>query len=268
MKKILSIIINILLVLIPFLPITENFTSNPVAPAEFGSYLGICVGIFVLMIFLLFILKKDFLIGTYPLKRTAILLFLVGMIVMIPLHLGPPREDETLFEASHVEKTRYALLILAVLILYFAIFLYLKQYWNTLKTSGKLIVLPLILALPILLWDSGDSFFFTEKIRSWVDSGKDSKTFFVEYVVKNVNYYAAGRILLYISIAWLTIILMHHSFIKKWKGNVIGLFCVIGIIFCFLFLNGNPDFYFPFMVPAIVLAPAYWLGLSLFSEKS
>lgn len=267
MKKILSIIINILLVLIPFFPITENFTSNPVTNAEFGSYLGICIGIFVLMILLMFILKKDFLIGTYPLKRTAILLFILGMTVMIPLHLGPPKGDETIFSVSHIEKTRYALLIVSVLIFYAAVYYFLKNKWNILSRVDKLILVPLIVAFFILMWDNYDSFMYTEKIKEWIDSGKNPKDFYEQYILKNKYLHTVGRFSTYISIVWFVFLLTKNSFIKKWKGIVLGIFGIVGSVFCFLFLFVNHQFYFPFMIPAIVMAPAYWLGLSLVNQK-
>jgi len=268
MKKLLNILINIILVLIPFFPVLENFFPNQVENSTFGLYLLHCVGISVLMIVLLLIVRKDFITGVYNLKSTAILLFILGMIVMIPLHLGPPRNDEALFASAHIEKTRYGLLILAVCIAYLAVFLFLKKHWAVLKIGERMILIPFLAGLPFLLWDNYDSFTFAEKLKSWIDSGKNSKDFFLQYIVVSENWRAAGRILLYVSTVWFSVILMHHSFIKKWKGITIALFGITGILFCLAFLFVNSDLYFPFMIPAIVMAPLYWLGLSLLNEKS
>lgn len=267
MKKLLNIIINAILVLIPFFPILENFFPNQVDNSTFGSYLLHCLGICVVMLILMLIATRDFVSSFFNLKLTAILLFILGMIVMIPLHLGPPRSDESLIASSNIEKTRYALLIIAVVVVYVAVFLFLKKYWTQLNTIEKLIIIPLIAGLPFLLWDNYDSFMFTEKLIEWKNSGKDSKDFFLQYVVIYENWRAAGRILLYLSTIWFAIILMHHSFIKKWKGIVITIFSIIGVLFCFGFLFVSSDLYFPFMVPAIVMAPLYWLGLSILNEK-
>lgn len=268
MKKLFNIIINAILVLIPFFPILENFFPNQVDNSTFGSYLLHCLVISVLMLVLMLISTRDYVSSFFGLKLTAILLFILGMIVMIPLHLGPPRSDESLIVSSYIEKTRYALLIIAVVIVYIAIFLFLKKFWTRLNTFEKLITIPLIAGLPFLLWDNYDSFMFTEKLNDWKNSGKDSKDFFLQYVIIYENWRATGRILLYISTIWFAIILMHHSLIKKWKGIIITIFSIIGVLFCFGFLFVNSDLYFPFMVPAVVIAPLYWLGLSILNEKN
>ncbi|MCG2793689.1 MAG: hypothetical protein L6262_09120 [Weeksellaceae bacterium] len=266
-KKIIIVLINIVLVLIPFFPITEDFFPAPVGNSDFVAYLLSCFGISVLMILLMLIIKKDLFTGFYNLKSTALLLFFLGMLVMIPLHLGPPRIDEAIFPSVHIEKTRYALLIVAVLIFFTSIPLFLKKYWSILKRFDKLIVVPIIICLPILLWDNYDSFMISEKLKDWISSGKSGKDFFEQFVGARKYWHTTGRLLTYVSIIWFAVILMHHSFIKKWKGIVIGVFGIIGIVFCFLFLFVDNNFYFPFMIPAIVMAPAYWLGLSLLNEK-
>lgn len=258
--KILRLILYSILILIPFLPITENIFPNQIDPSTFSNYLITCLSISGLMLLLMWIAKRNT-------SKIGFLLFLLGILVMIPLHLGPPREDESILTASYIEKTRYGFLILAVFAFYSAVYLFLKKHWTTLKISESIILIPLLVSFPILLWDNFRSFMFTEKIKHWIDSGKDSKTFFSEYILSNVIWYATGRILLYISIIGFSVILMHHSFIKKWKGISIGIFGIIGIIFCFIFLSGKPEFYFPFMIPAVVMAPAYWLGLALLSNS-
>jgi hypothetical protein len=38
-------------------------------------------------------------------------------------------------------------------------------------------------------------------------------------------------------------------------------------VFYFLFNFVNAAFYFPFMIPAIAMAPVYWLGIYLLTSK-
>lgn len=264
MKKILSVIANALLILLPFYPVTENFLIR-VDNRNFFSYILICICLSALMLLLMLFIGSNFLKHQYGLKPTALLLFILGMIVMIPLHLGPPREGETLLEAKNIERFRYSLLIVAVIVLYAAVYLFLKTHWQYLKISGKLIVVPLLIGLPILLWDNYDSFSFSSQITGWMKSGKNAKDFFPQYEFHD-HWRAVGRIQLYIIAAWLGMLLSAKSFISKWAGIVIAIFSVTGIGFCVAFLIKGPAFYFPFMVPAIAMAPAYWLGVALLNN--
>ena len=49
---------------------------------------------------------------------------------------------------------------------------------------------------------------------------------------------------------------------------MLALLYVTDISFCILFIINGFDHYFPFMVPAIALAPVYWIGITLLSKPN
>lgn len=265
MNQIKSILFALLLVLIPYLPLSELYFGDQIQPVTFLEYVGFSCFIGLLMIVILALLNRWFLMSSYSVKYPAILLFILGIIIMFPLHLGAPRQNETLISSAGIEKIRYTTLAMAVFTFYLAIFLYLRNFWHVFNAFDKAIVLPLIVALPILVWDNYSSFMLSEELKLWISDGHVAKEFENHHDFKE-NWRAAGRILLYVSILWFIISLVRHHFIKRWKAIVLALFCLVGIGFCFAFVFADPNLYFPFMVPAVVLAPAYWAGLALLTE--
>lgn len=265
LKKILTVIATILITQIPFFPVLENIV--PVVDHEtFTHYLIACGCISLIIIFLGIILKTKTSTRKFPsLQPAAWILFSLGIIVMIPLHMGPPKMDAALLTFSSLEKFRYTILIIAVVVFAIGIWLALKPFWATLSTSSKVILIPLLITLPVSLWDYYDSFSFSTHLTQWIDSGKNEVDFFSTYNFHE-TWRVVGRILLYVVAAWLSIILYKKNVIKKWVTITLSIFSLMGIGFCLAFLALGPAFYFPFMVPAIALAPTYWLGVGLLSK--
>lgn len=264
LKKILAVIATILVTQIPFFPVLENIVPV-VDPETFSHYLIACGCIALIMVFI-GILKAKTSTRAFPsLQPAAWLLFALGIIVMIPLHMGPPKEGTELLTFSSLEKFRYTLLILAVIVFVAGIGAVLKPFWSMLSTTSKVILIPLLITFPVSLWDYYDSFSFSAQLTQWIDSGKNEADFFAHYNFHE-TWRTIGRILLYVIAAWLSMILYKKHVIKKWVTITLSVFSSIGVGFCIAFLVWEPDFYFPFMVPAIALAPAYWIGVGLLSK--
>ena len=269
LKKILQPVGNIFLLLLPFFSLTENI--YPVVNNEnFPGYLLTCsiIGLLIIALgFFAYNSNSSTIINPPKLSLAAWLLLALGILAMIPLHMGPPREDATLLTSATLEKTRYAMLLLAVIVFFIAVILTLKPLWPTLNIAGKAIIVPLLLTLFISLWDHYDSYMFSSKLAAWTGSGKTADNFFPSYNFHEA-WRTAGRILLYVVTVWLSVILAGKSIIKIWVAVLLVIFCLAGTGSCIMFLLTGPQFYFPFMVPAIVLAPAYWLGIVLLNRLS
>ncbi|MDR6195074.1 hypothetical protein [Siphonobacter sp. SORGH_AS_0500] len=263
MNKILIIIFRtigiIVLLVLPFFPITENFfpPEEQVDNQTFGTYVAICIGIVAIGTGLIFTLKKSNPISGW-------LFFAIGMTAIFPLHLGPPRMDGSLLTFAIIEQFRYGLLLLATLLLFFG---GLNVLTPIRGVQPKTFFAILIVTILFNLWDNYSSFMLSSEMKNWVAEGKSPNDFSVQFNFQ-ITWRTLARIGLYLTEIILTFILLKQLEIKKWQLISLSAFCIIGIIFCILCLLDNfENFYFPFMVPAIALAPAYWLGIALLTNK-
>ncbi|MDQ8005919.1 MAG: hypothetical protein REI64_14040 [Pedobacter sp.] len=267
-KKAFIVLVNIFLVLAPTFPILENFYLI-VDNTNFSGYLIGCAVISVILLLgALVVNAQNQKSGVYDsaVERAAWLLFALGILVMIPLHMGPPKEGAVLLQAAALEKFRYVILLVAVMVFAVGVITLIKSFWAKMSVLQKGIIVPLLIAIPIAIWDYYDSFTFSAQLNQWVNDGNNVNDFFSNY-----NFYhhwrAVGRILPYIIAAWLGIVLYQQAIIKKWVAVALSLFCLIGIGFCVACMVKGFQFYFPFMVPAIALSPAYWLGIALLNKS-
>lgn len=259
MKKALQIIAILILVVLPFYPITENFfpPEQQVNNETFGIYLAICAGIIVLGILLILFQKPKGNVAGW-------LLFAIGLTAMIPLHLGPPRMNVDLLNASDIEKFRYGLLIIATLLLFFA---GLKIITPFKSIQSKIILIILCITTLLNLWDNYSSFMLNHEMEKWIADGKDADTFIFQFD-HQLMWRTFARISLYVTAISFTFVLIKNNGIKKWQFAILNIFCLAGIVFCVLcLLNNFENYYFPFMVPAIALAPAYWTGIAILTNK-
>ena len=265
LKKIFSVIINVILILIPFFPVLENFFPK-VDHTNFSSYLLCCAMVSLLMLGLVFLLRLDK--NAQPkLFGATWLFFALGIIVMVPLHMGAPKKGVELLQSATEEKVRYAMLLLAIVLFAVGTIAALKPFWKSLKPIGKAILFPLGIAVLIAIWDNADSLMFSAKLIKWIDSGKNVNDFFQNYNFHQV-WRAIGRMLLYVNAAWLSVVLYKQAIFKKWIAVGLTIFCLIGVGFCIAFLVVSPAFYFPFMVPALAMAPSYWIGIALLNTTA
>ncbi len=199
-------------------------------------------------------------------KNWGFLFFLLGMIVAPPLMIGPPEESPKLLERATEEHFRYGLLILATIVFAVGFLLVIKKLWDNLSTLNRLIIIPFAISIILMLWDSYSSYHFSSELKDWITAGKKPEDFFTNYNFHHF-YRTFGRSLVYFIIPWLSLILLVKQQIKKWQAVVLSIFSLIGIVFFFLCNFVGLEFYFPFMVPAIALAPAYWLGIALITKQ-
>lgn len=263
MNKFLTItfrtIVSIVLSVLPFFPITENFfpPENQVDNATFGTYVTICLVIVAMGTGLVFYLKKSNSIAGW-------LLFAIGMTAIFPLHLGPPREDAQLLTFSAIEKFRYAVLLLSVILFLLGGLRILSQNKTT---YAKIVMIFLVFTAVVNIWDNYSSLMFSSKMSDWVSAGKNADDFFKQFDY-NIFWRTIARVSLYVSAILVAIVLIRQTKVRKWQFALLTIFCLIGIAFCGLFHTKGFDYYFPFMVPAIALAPSYWTGLILLGNKN
>ncbi len=264
--KIIRVVATIVLILLPFLPVTA-FWLGEINNTNFSTYLltGVLTGLVMVSLMLL--------IGGRTKSRLSALnlpawsLFALGVLVLFPLHLGPPRESPALLQFLGIERFRYGMLLLAVLVFCAAAYLmiiYLKAYPTLI---GQIMAIVFFATALFNLWDNYDSWSFGNQMKDWMAAGKRPEDFFPSYNFHHVLR-AVARILLYIAAGGLCFLLLVQKSIKKWQAWLILLFCAIGISFCMLFIGYGFQYYFPFMVPAIAMAPAYWIGIVLLSRNT
>lgn len=199
-------------------------------------------------------------------RKEGFLFALLGMMIAPPLMLGIPEISPKLLERTTEEHFRYGLLLLATFAFAAGFVFLLKKMWNNMAFGNKLIVVPFIVCVVLMLWDSYSSYNFSFELKKWIAAGGKAEDFFPNLNF-NEFYRTLGRSLLFIIMPWLSFILLSKQAIKKWQVVFISIFSLAGIVFFFLFNFVDFQFYFPFMIPAISLAPAYWLGLMLYHEK-
>lgn len=264
-KKVLRTIVVVLLMLLPYLPVTEFFLGT-INSANFPSYLvtGSLIGL-IMVLFALFI-HRETKTDKSPVTLTGWLLFLLGILVLFPLHLGPPKQDQELLQFLSIERFRYGMLLLAVITFCTACYYTLFCMQSHRTTAGWIFAVLVLVAGLANLWDNYDSWSLGIQMKDWLAQGRRAEDFFPSY-----NFHEAfrgiARILLYMGACGLCVLLMSRNRIRRWQALLIFIFCGVGITFCVLCMTEGFNYYFPFMVPAIALAPAYWTGLALLGQE-
>lgn len=259
--RITRIIAVILLVVLPFSPVLSNFSPYWVPGLTFKTYLAACL-LFAIISLLLgyFIAESNRLFSAFG------IFFFLGMLVAPPLSIGPPELSLKLLELRTEEHFRYGMLLVSSLVFGIGAFTLVAKKWDALSPFHKLIVLPVSACLLLLLWDNFSSYHFSSEMEKWIAMGKTPETFAMEFDFKEF-WRLLGRTLLYIINPWLGFIFLGFGWLKKWQAVTLGIFCALGIVFFLLTNFVGMQFYFPFMVPAVALAPSYWLGIMLITKK-
>lgn len=259
--KILKIIAIVLLAILPYSTVLSNFSPYWNTSATFGNYLvaSLLFAIASLLLGRVVSSGKFF-------ASDGFFFFILGLLTAPPFMIGPPEESPKLLERIAEEHFRYGLLLLSVLAFIIAFTIILRKYWKNLSLVNKLILVPAVSCFVLLIWDNATSYNFSTELMDWKAEGRDISTFFPNY-----NYHTfwrtLGRSLIYILIPWLSLILFREARIKKAQMVFLMLFSLVGVVFFLLTNFIGMQFYFPLMVPAVALAPAYWLGLMLLSER-
>lgn len=263
MKKtgitVLRILATAMVIVLPFWPITEHVfpPETQVNNQTFVTYILLCLVIVLAGVILLFALKKRN-------SPAGWLLVAIGMVALFPLHLGPPREGAQLLAFSAIEKFRYGMLLLAVVLLFMA---GLTLTAGAKITLARLFIVLLSVTVLLNIWDNFSSFMLSDHVQQWVATGKPAGDFFKQFNFHE-GWRAAARISLYGCAVCMAFILLRKKEIALWPCIALTMFCLAGISFCILCIVKGFDYYFPFMVPAIALAPAYWIGVALLSNKN
>jgi len=267
-KKGLRITAIILLSLLPF-----SGVLIPYAPAR-GMY-SFSQFLIASIVFVIGALVPAFLISytsnrlegerQVQLKRAAWFLLLTGVVFTIPLSMDAPPPADIWLKTGYQEQFRFSMLLLSCLLYFTGASVLLKCLWKSLPAINKLVLLPLITGVVISVYDFSDLFMVTSRLELWVADGKSLDDFFPQYNFQTILR-ASGRILLYFTASWLVMMMWKQHTIKKWVALLLGGFCTVGILMCIVFMFLGVSFYFPFMVPAIALAPAYWLGIALLNK--
>lgn len=268
LKKGLRITAIILLSLLPF-----SGALMPYAPARgmhsFSQFLIASIVFVIGALALAFLISytSNRLKGEQQiqLKRAGWLLLLTGVVFTIPLSMDAPPPADIWLKTGHQERFRFSMLLLSCLLYFAGASVLLKCTWKSLPAINKLILLPLIAGIVISVYDFSDLFMVASRLEIWVADGKNLDDFFPQYNFQTLLR-ASGRILLYFTAGWLAMMMWKQHTIKKWVVLLLGGFCTVGILMCIVFMFLGVSFYFPFMVPAIALAPVYWLGIALLSK--
>ena len=259
--KIPRIIISVLLAIMPYSTILSIFSPYLNTAYTFNSYL-----VASLLFGLVSLLLGWAIAGQRLFQTNGFLFFALGMLIAPPLMLGVPETTSRLLERAAEERFRYGLLIVATLVFALGFVGLIKKLWPGLSVFNRFILIPFIICTGFMLWDSYSSYHFSDELKNWMNTRRKADDFFPNYNF-NEFYRTLGRSLLYLIMPWLCFILLHKKQLKKWQALALTVFCFFGIVFFLLFNYVDPKFYFPFMVPAIALAPAYWLGLILLCQK-
>lgn len=250
----------IVLALMPYSTVLSYFSPYETAHS-FQDYVkaGICFAIISLL--LMFIVA-----GRNLFRKEGFFFALLGMMIAPPLMLGIPETSPKLLERTTEEHFRYGLLLLATFTFAIGFIFLIKKLWNNIAFGKKLIVVPFIVCVVLMLWDSYSSYNFSFELKKWIASGGKAEDFFPNLNF-NELYRTLGRSLLFIIMPWLSFILLSKQEIKKWQVAIVSIFSIAGIVYFFLFNFVDFQFYFPFMIPAISLAPTYWIGLILIMKN-
>lgn len=256
MRPVFRVLTIILLLILPFLPLPEFYMGDVVENKSLVTYLVVSMVIIV---------------AGYSLARmmgqrseaSAWILLSAGLLAIIPLHMGPPRHNEFHLSFDTLERTRFAFLLVSVLLASLASYMIVSRAQKPLNQFGILILLITVLTG---IWDQGSSILITSAFQQWVDKGGNGKEFFDQY-----NYHhpwrSVARAALYALAILVAYVLHREGRIKYWTWIVLAIFSLAGIAFCILTATLGQQFYVPFMVPAVVLAPLYWIGLAMLFNR-
>lgn len=260
-SKILKITAVVLLSILPYSTVLSNFSPYWTTTYTFQDY------VLASLLFAIVSLLLGWLVSYGKLlANDGFFFFLLGLLTAPPFMIGPPEETPKLLERITEEHFRYGLLLLSTLVFAIGLGVILRNYWEELSPLNKLILIPAVFCFVILIWDNWTSYNFSAELKDWEEQGKDPATFFPNYVFHEF-WRTLGRSLLYILIQWLSFILFNQARIKKPQMIFLILFSLVGVVFFFLTNLIGMQFYFPFLVPAVAMAPAYWLGLMLVSRQ-
>jgi len=191
--------------------------------------------------------------------------FLLGIFTAPAFMIGPPELTPKLLERTTEEHFRYGLLLLSSIVFAIGFVWILRKYWKTISSLNKFILVPFVGCFVLLIWDNVTSYHFSAELIDWNNAGNDPELFFLNYDFQEF-WRTLGRSLIYILIPWLACILFEKGRITKGLMIFLSLFSILGMVFFFLTNGIGMQYYFPFMVPAIALAPAYWLGIALLNR--
>lgn len=269
-KLILQAAAILLLCLSPFAGILIRFAPSG-GQYSFAAFL-IASGVFLTILFIL----ACFVAGGLPHKSpgkippATWLFILTGLIFTIPLNMDAPPFDAALWlQTSDQQQFRFLLLILAYLVFFAGI---LSFAWKKRRELPVFFLILLLLAgtysVVAGIAASLDSLSISGHIRNWIAAGNRTEEFFFHYRPSGI-FGMTDRPGTYIAIIILCLAIKYLQLINIWALAGLLLFCLAGIIVSVIFLRtGNPEYYFPFMVPAIALAPAYWLGIQGLAKAS
>lgn len=259
--KIFKIIAILLLGILPYSTILSGFSPYWTTTYTFHDYL------IASLLFAMISLLLGWLIASGKLiTNNGFLLFLLGLLTAPPFMIGPPEETPKLLERTTEEHFRYGLLLLSTIAFAIGFIIILRKHWKQFSLLNKLIALPFIFCFVALFWDNLTSYNFSNELKEWMNIGKDPYAFFPNYNF-HTFWRTLGRSLIYLLTSWLALILLKEGILKKGQMLFLIIFSSIGIVFFFLTNFIGMQFYFPFMVPAVSLAPAYWLGLMLITKR-
>ncbi len=258
-SKISRTIAIVILAIMPFSTILSSFspywTSHSFRDFLIASVIFACVSIVL-----------GWLVSGRKINPPGGLLFLLGLLIAPPFMLGTPETSPKLLERTAEEHFRFAMLILAS-VAFIAGFVQVFRHYRKSQAASGLVFIPLVICAVLLLWDNASSYNFSAELESWIASGKNAGDFFPAYDFHEF-FRTLGRSLIYVLISWLAFIVRKEALLKKWQLIFLIAFCAVGIVFFFLTNLVGLQFYFPFMVPAIALAPAYWLGLMMITSRN
>ena len=194
-------------------------------------------------------------------------MFLSGGLFAPALGLGaPPRDAEVYLANSAQELWRGVVLILAAT----SAILGLLSFWQSVVRPLSLAVSAIYLivlagATCITMYDFvWGTFVIPIDIRSWSEGGNELSSFFASYDLKN-TLRASGRCLIYLA-SLLTFIIGWRAKVVKWPValvlSALSLYFLQEVLLSMIsdpsLLNLRVG-----MVPAVALAPLYFLGLHL-----
>lgn len=268
LKRILLITASIVLMLLPFWPLTEHLFPI-VDNTNFGYYSLTCLAIFLVAVTLALLLRKYAIPAKADKKLlpATCLFFVLGFSAMFALHLGAPALGPDLLALKTIEQARYGMLLLSVLGFAGGCFMLLRSV--PIKTSLNAYLFTGFLTIVTIAncWDNISSLMLGSQLTSWVENGKNPVDFFID-LDHHIHWRFFARVSLYITAIWISLFLWKSGLFKIWQTVLLTLFCLTGVGFCILFIINGFDYYFPFMVPAIALAPVYWIGVTLLSKPN
>jgi|GEM_PF-641734 len=268
LQKIFRVLANVILVLLPTFPIMENI--YPVVDnGNFGGYILGCLILSAVVLILAILINR---LGRLKRQNSPVMMFAwgliaIGILSMYPLHLGAPREDDSLLAAAGIERFRYAMLLVAVTVFALICLGLFRSLRPGLRAGDVFFYTALFITLLVNLWDNYSSYQLSAQMKEWAATGSNAADFFGQYDFHE-GLRTLARVSLYVMSLWIAILAARQQLIRKWEIVLLSLFCITGVVFCILFINLGFAYYFPFMVPAIALAPAYWLGIVLLNKKS